>query len=249
MRMEIFGPLLLSFIAGLSTILGSILIFIKFKKVGEVIVFSLSFSFGIMILISIFHLIPDSSIILINNYGIYYGLIIIFLIFMLGYLSINKIDKSISNKNSSLYRVGLLSFISLILHNFPEGIAVFIGAISNINIGIKLCLGIMLHNIPEGIIISMPLYYSGVSKKKVISYTMLSGLSEPVGALLSYIFLYRYINNVLLSYILIFVSGLMISLSINNILKEALKYNKKQYILYGIIVSIVIFFILNLVTS
>lgn len=234
-------PLLLSFIAGISTVLGSVFIFFKIKKVGEFVVFSLSFSLGIMTLISIFDLIPSSYPIIIDKYGFAYGIVIFILIFLLGYQSVKLINDKIKNNNSSLYKIGILSMISLVLHNFPEGIAVFIGALTNTSIGIKLCIAIMLHNIPEGIAISVPLYYSGVEKKRVFMYTLLSGLSEPVGALLAYFILKDFINDTFLSMVLIFVAGLMISLSLNDILKEIRKYNKLLYMAYGLLLSIIVF--------
>lgn len=236
---NIYIPLLLSLIAGISTIIGSLLIFIKIKRIGEFITFSLSFSLGIMFLISIFDLIPSSVPVLIGKYNYLYGIPICILTFLLGYLSINKINKKIekSTNKSSLYKIGVLSMISLMLHNFPEGMAVFIGAYTNINIGIRLCIAIMLHNIPEGIAISIPLYYSGVGKKKTFLYTLFSGLSEPLGALLAYLLFKNFINNIFLAFILLFVAGLMVSLSINDMLKEAISYNKTKYIFIGIILS------------
>lgn len=233
--------LLLSFIAGISTVLGSFFILFKIKKVGEFVVFSLSFSLGIMTLISFFDLIPSSYPVIINNYGMLYGIIIFVLIFLLGYQSIKLINDRIKDNDSSLYKIGILSMISLVLHNFPEGIAVFIGALSNTSIGIKLCIAIMLHNIPEGIAISVPLYYSGVEKKRVFVYTLLSGLSEPIGALLAYFILKNFINELFLSMVLVFVSGLMISLALNDILKEVKRYNKIKYMIYGLFVSIILF--------
>lgn len=234
-------PLLLSFIAGISTVLGSFFILFKIKKVGEFVVFSLSFSLGIMTLISFFDLIPSSYPVIINNYGMLYGIIIFVLIFLLGYQSIKLINDRIKDNDSSLYKIGILSMISLVLHNFPEGIAVFIGALSNTSIGIKLCIAIMLHNIPEGIAISVPLYYSGVEKKRVFVYTLLSGLSEPIGALLAYFIFKNFINELFLSIVLVFVSGLMISLALNDILKEVKRYNKIKYMIYGLFVSIILF--------
>lgn len=236
---NIYMPLLLSLIAGLSTVIGSLLIFIKIKRIGEFITFSLSFSIGIMTLISIFDLIPSSVPIIINKYNYLYGIPICILTFLLGYLSISKINKKIdkSNNKSSLYRIGIVSMISLMLHNFPEGMAVFMGAYTNISIGIKLCIAIMLHNIPEGIAIAVPLYYSGVGKRKTFLYTLFSGLTEPLGALLTYLLFKNYINDIFLSFVLLFVAGLMISLSINDMLKEALGYNKTKYIYIGILSS------------
>lgn len=236
---NIYMPLLLSLIAGLSTVIGSLLIFIKIKRIGEFITFSLSFSIGIMTLISIFDLIPSSVPIIINKYYYLYGIPIYILTFLLGYLSISKINKKIdkSNNKSSLYKIGIVSMISLMLHNFPEGMAVFMGAYTNISIGIKLCIAIMLHNIPEGIAIAVPLYYSGVGKRKTFLYTLFSGLTEPLGALLTYLLFKNYINDIFLSFVLLFVAGLMISLSINDMLKEALSYNKTKYIYIGILSS------------
>ncbi len=246
MKMEIFGPLLLSLVAGLSTLLGCIFIYIKYKNINKFIVISLSFSISIMILISMFDLMPNSITNLINNYGIYYGLIFIILTFILGYLTIYLITNKIKS-DSSLYRIGILSMISLMLHNFPEGIAVFMSSYVNIKVGYKLFLAIILHNIPEGISIAVPLYYSKRSRGLAIKYTFISGIAEPIGALLSYIFLKKYINNIIISFILIFVSGLMFSLSINEIYKEIKKYNLINYSYIGYMIGVGLFILLSLV--
>ena len=237
-------PLLLSLVAGFSTVIGSVLIFFKCKKIDNLIVVSLSFSLAIMTLISIFDLLPSSSLNIIKKYKIGYGLVLIILTFLLGYLSIDKINKEVKiNNNSSLYKIGVLSMISLMLHNFPEGIAVFMGAYTDIHLGIKLCLAIILHNIPEGIAISIPLYYSGVGRSKTCFYTLLSGLSEPLGALLAFILFKNYINDVILSFILVFVAGLMISLSLNDILKEVKSYKNDKYMIIGFICAIILFIV------
>ena len=239
MNMEIIGPLLLSMISGLSTLLGTLIIFFKIKKVGEFITFSLSLSMIIMIMISILELIPDSFITIVQKYGYYYGLMISILVLLLGYQTIYFINKLVHSTNS-LYRIGVLNMISMILHNFPEGIAVFMSAYNNIKVGLKLSTAIILHNIPEGMIISIPLYYSGKSRGRVVLYTLLASIAEPFGALLSYIVLKRLINKLILAYVLMFVSGLMISLSINDILKEILSYNKNKYMIIGIITGLII---------
>ncbi|MBR4178404.1 MAG: ZIP family metal transporter [Bacilli bacterium] len=237
--------LTLSLLAGLSTLLGCIFIFIKVKKVGEYIVFSLSISMTIMILISLIDLIPTSLPVIINKYN-YLGIIISLLIFILGYLSIYMINKKLNYKDSNLKRIGILSMISLIIHNIPEGIAVFMSSYTNISLGVKLFLAIVLHNIPEGIAISVPLYYGGESRGQVIKKTLISGLSEPIGALFSFLFIKERISQLFLAFILLFVAGLMISLSINDIYKEIKNYNKNKYILYGITTGIIISILLFL---
>lgn len=244
--MDSYIPFLLSFVSGISTMIGSIFIFLRIKRVEEFTILSLSFSMTTMILISIFDLLPSSIPIIIKNYNLIIGLIISLLVFFLGYLSIYVISNKI-NTNKSLYKIGILSFISLLLHNIPEGIAVFMSAYNNIKIGFKMCFSIMCHNIPEGIQISVPLYYSGESRGRVVLLTLISSLAEPIGALLSYVFLKDYFNELFISFILIFVSGLMISLSVNEIYNEIKFYNLKIYKIIGILIAIILSTIIFLI--
>ena len=104
----------------------------------------------------------------------------------------------------------------------------------------------MLHNIPEGVSIAVPLYYSTNDKGLAIKRTFISGLAEPLGALLAFIFLSRFISDSLISIVLIFVAGLMISLSINELLKEALKYKEDKYIIYGLLSGVAIIIVNHL---
>jgi len=248
MNNEFLIPFLLSLIAGLSTIIGSIFIFFNIKKVNEFITISLSFSLTIMVLISIFDLLPSSIPTVVGQYGKILEILIFIITFIVGSISIRKINEKIDKKNkSNLYKVGMLSLISLLAHNIPEGVAVFISAYSDIALGISLCISIMFHNIPEGMAISIPLYHSGVKKSRVVLYTLVSGLSEPFGAIIGYIFLRNIISNSLISIILIFVAGLMIDLSLNDILKEALSYKKGKQIIIGIIFAIILFIITNII--
>ena len=236
---------IISLIAGLSTILGALFIYLKPKNINNFIGMCLSFSATIMLLISIFELIPDGFFYLNNKYNLIYAFLILFLMIFVG-LFINKlINKKIAQKSqnsSNLYRVGVLSMIALMIHNLPEGILTFISSTINIKLGLKLALAIMLHNIPEGIAIAVPIYYSTNSKKRGVVGCLISGLSEPIGALLAYICLYKYINNILMSYILLFVAGIMISISINDIFKEIKKYSLKSNII-GVAIGIIIYIV------
>ena len=224
-----FNAFLISTIAGLSTLLGSLFIFFKTKNINKFISLSLAFSSIVMIIISVFDLIPASFYNLLNKYN-YLGIFISILSFIFGHIVIkllNIIINRVGNKNS-LYIVGILSMISLILHNIPEGVITFITSSNNLKVGIKIAFAIALHNIPEGISISVPIYYSTKSYKKAIGYTLLSGLSELFGALVAYLFLYRIVNDIIMSIILIFVAGIMITLAISEILKESISYSKKK---------------------
>ena len=137
--------------------------------------------------------------------------------------------------------------LSITLHNIPEGAIVFLTSYKNIRLGFKLILSIILHNIPEGIIIAVPLFYSGKSRGSTLFHTLIASLSEPLGALLAFILFKNLLDDTLLSVILLFVSGLMISLSINDIYKEAKKYNKPKFILYGIISAIILYILISLI--
>lgn len=154
--MKIVYPLLISTIAGLSTILGSFLVFLHIKKnnIQSFIAFCLSFSLGVMISVSITDLIPNSYFTIIKRFNFLIGTIIAIICFLIGYYLTNKLNKSIEkNKkkkdSSNLYRIGILSMLALMLHNFPEGIATFMSAYEDLNLGITLGIAIMMHNIPE----------------------------------------------------------------------------------------------------
>ncbi len=246
--MGIFGPLLISTIAGLSTVVGGLIVYLKIKNKEEFITTCLSFSLSVMIMISIIELIPESSYSIVRRFGYFYGFIILIIVFLLGMISVNYINNKINkttencceNSDKNLFRVGVLSMIALMLHNFPEGIATFMSAYKDLNLGISLGLAIMMHNIPEGISIAVPIYYSTHSKRKGVVYSLISGLAEPIGAIMTYLIFKKYITNISLSIVLILVAGIMITLSINKLFPEVLKYNKKKNMIIGMSLGVVV---------
>lgn len=244
---------LLTTIAGLSTVTGSIVIFIKSKDKNKIICASLSFAAAVMITVSFTDLIPESLELFTNKYvgifsiillliGINIGLIVSFLIDK--YLPDNKFENT-----GKLYRVGIISMLAIILHNIPEGMATFIASNANINLGISLTIAIALHNIPEGISISVPIYYATSSKIKAILYTTLSGLSELFGALITYLFLKSFINNIVMGLLFSIIAGIMLHIAFYELLPTSLKYkNSKLTItlfLIGITFMLVNHFIFN----
>ena len=240
--MEIIGALLVSTIAGLSTVLGGLVIFFKFKEdnIVKFITGSLAFSLAIMIGISITDLIPESTFVLLKNYGIEKGIILSFVSFIIGIILIHYLQRLIRKteiKRSDLYKLGILNMLALILHNLPEGVATFMSSYKDMSMGIKLAIAIAFHNIPEGISIAVPIYYANNSKKEALFKTFLSGIAEPIGALLAYIFLSKYITDSLISLILILVGGIMITLAIEGILPKAKKYNLNKYLYMGMFIG------------
>ena len=243
--MNALNAIILSTIAGMSTILGSLIIFVKIDKhkVNEFITFCLSFSISIMIGISIFDLFPQSFFNIMLSYKYSIGIIISLLSFLFGCMLIFIINKLMSKDNNSLYKLGVFCMLALMIHNFPEGIATFMGSIKDTSLGIKLAVAIMFHNIPEGISIAIPIYYSTNSKKKAVLSTLLSGLAEPLGAIITYIFLNQYITDLMLNITLLIVAGIMITISIHEMLPKALSYNKDKYIYIGLLIGIILIII------
>lgn len=235
-------PLLISSLAGFSTLIGGLVVFIKFKDKDGFISFALSFSLSVMISLSVFELIPESIIKLNSAYGFASSIIIGLSVFLLGKIIVTKLNNKIAllSKNNNLYRVGVLSMIALMLHNFPEGIATFMTAYNDLSMGISLGIAIMLHNIPEGISISVPIYYATKNKAKGLFYSFISGLAEPLGAILTYLVFKNFISNITISIVLIFVAGIMITLAIEEMLPEVIKYNKKLHNTIGLVLGVIL---------
>lgn len=244
MMQKIIIPLILSTLAGLSTLIGAIPIFFKIKEknLSKFISFCLSFSIAIMISISILDLIPTSFFEIVNFYGIGKTLIILLIAFIISYIIITYLSSLVEkeSKGIDLYKLGILNMIVLILHNLPEGIATFLSSYHSIDLGLRLSIAIMLHNIPEGISIAVPIYYATGSRRKAIKSTLISGLSEPLGAILAYVFLKRFVSELMISIVLIVVAGLMITLSIQEMLPRALKYKENKWIYLGLIIGTIL---------
>ncbi len=243
--MRIIISLLISLIAGLSTVVGACIILFKIpnKYINKFIALSLAFSLTIMIGISISELIPEATFAILSEFKLVKGIIVSLFFFIIGVILILKINQKINTSYDDLYRLGILSMLALMLHNMPEGIVTFLSSYQNINLGLKLSLAIMFHNIPEGISIAIPIYYATKSKKKAFKMTFISGLAEPIGALIAYLFLSKYITDSLIGFILLLVSGIMITLSIHDLLPKAKKYHEDKYILIGIISGVVLLLI------
>lgn len=236
---------LITFLAGLSTMLGIIPIYLNKKKANKVISSSLAFSAGVMLTISCFSLIPEATILIKENVKTFPAIIMILIFVVLGILFSSIIDKKIEEKitNNNLYKLGIISIIVLMLHNIPEGITTFISTKASLSLGLSLSLGIALHNIPEGISIAVPIYYSTNNKKKAIGYTMLSGFSEFFGAIIAYLFIAKYINCFILSVILAMTAGIMIHISIYELLPNSCDYKMKKRTIISFIIGIIIMLI------
>ncbi len=231
-------------VAGLSTMLGIIPIYIKFKDTDKIICMALAFASGIMFSVSINSLIPESYDLLKENLNTNKVIILMILFFLIGVLLTSFIDKIFKKIDNKLYKIGIINMLALMIHNIPEGILTFSTTTTNISLGLTLALSIMFHNIPEGLSISIPIYYSTNSRKKAVLYTAISGFSEVLGAILTYLFLFKYINNYFIGIVLSLTTGIMIYISMFELLKNSFEYKKKRisYLFFLIGFIFMIFF-------
>jgi len=143
-----------------------------------------------------------------------------------------------NNGNPKLYKASLLVAVGIFIHNFPEGIAVSVGTIKEVELGILLAFAIALHNIPEGIAVSVPIYACTGSKKRAFMWSFLSGISEPIGAILTWLILAPFINDYILNLMLAVVAGLMVYISLDELLPISRSLAKEHYSILGIISGI-----------
>ncbi len=240
---------LLSSIAGLSTLLGTIPIFGKNKNKENIITSSLAFAAGVMICVSFTDLLPESFTLLQETFLPFPGILVLLIFFSLGVLLSIFIDRlfpqktSHNTKQSKLYRVGFISMIAIIAHNLPEGIATFLSASENAKLGLLLTIAIALHNIPEGISIAIPIFYSTKSKRKAFLYTLLSGMSEPLGALLAFLFLSPFVTPFMMGILLSIIAGIMIHIAVYELLPESISYHLPKATIFFFLVGTLLMYL------
>jgi ZIP family zinc transporter len=250
---NILIPLLLTLFAGLATGIGSLIAFFAKKTNKKALSYSLGFSAGVMIYISFVELFAKSKSILIFKYGEQLGTAQTVIFFFIGILFIAIIDKLVPStenpheirslesmnktpkKDSRLMRVGLMTALAIGIHNFPEGIATFVAAMNNPTLGVAMAVAVAIHNIPEGIAVSIPIYQATGSKKKAFKLSFLSGLAEPIGAVLAYLILMPFLSEILLAYIFSIVAGIMVFISLDELLPAAREYGEHHISIYGLI--------------
>ena len=228
---------LFSFLAGLSTLLGMIPIFFC-KEEKQILPKSLAFASGVMISVSIIDLIPEALKIMPENFS---SILFVMIFFVIGVITSFLLDKI--GEKGTLYHVGMISMLAIIMHNIPEGIVTYLTTTANTSLGIRMSLAIAFHNIPEGISIFFPIYFSKKNFKLAFIYTLISGLSEPLGAILSWLFLESLITPVLLGLLYAFTAGIMCSISYYELLPISISYEKKKetniYFILGCIIMLI----------
>ena len=251
----------LTLFAGLSTGVGSALAFFTKKTNTRFLAFSLGLSAGVMIYVSMVEIFFKAQKALQADLGEVKGAWVTVIAFFTGMFAVMLIDKFVpSHENphemhrveemrgaagqkgqeNALMRMGILTALAIAIHNFPEGIATFMAAIQEPRLGVPIAAAIAVHNIPEGIAVSVPIYYATGSRRKAFRLSFLSGLAEPVGALLAYLVLMPFLSDTLFGVIFAAVAGIMVFISVDQLLPSARKYGEHHVSIYGLIVGMMI---------
>ena len=245
---------LLTLFAGLSTGIGSLIAFVAKRTNTNFLSLSLGLSAGVMIYVSFMEMLPKSLASLSGIYGEKAGMLYMILGLFGGIALIALIDFLIPESrnphemhgveemksNYRLKQTGIITAVTIAIHNFPEGIATFMSALNSMEIAIPITAAIAIHNIPEGIAVAVPIYHSTGSKKKAFWLSFASGLAEPVGALIAFLFLLPFWNPALDGLILSAVSGIMIFISLDELLPSAEKYGKHHLSIIGLVAGMAV---------
>ncbi|HHV65380.1 MAG TPA: zinc transporter ZupT [Peptococcaceae bacterium] len=256
---EVIFAFFLTLLAGLSTGIGSALSLLTNKTNTKFLSIALGFSAGVMIYVSFVELFADSKTVLISVLGERAGTWATVGSFFFGILFIALIDKIIpSTENphevhtveemdgksehhqANLMKMGFITALAIGIHNFPEGIAAFTAALNDSSVGIPIAFAIAIHNIPEGIAVAVPIFYATGSRKKAFSLSFLSGLSEPIGALVGYLLLFKFFNDTIMGIILASVAGIMVYISLDELLPSAREYGEHHLAIYGVFAGMVV---------
>jgi len=249
--------LLLTLLAGLSTGIGSaIAYFIKRPRIVY-LAFALGLSAGVMIYISFMEMLPVAITDLTKVSGELWGEIWALAAFFVGIGVIALIDLLVPEQenphelagideptappdSAKLMRTGLMTALAIGIHNFPEGLATFAATLGAVKLGVFIAIAIAIHNIPEGIAVSVPVFFATGNKGKAFFYSFLSGLSEPVGAIIGYLILMPFLSPVLLAALLAFIAGIMIYISLDELLPMAHRYGHGHLVIAGIVAGMLI---------
>lgn len=251
---SLFLPFMLTLLAGLSTGVGSTVAFVANRTNTRFLSVALGFSAGVMIYISLVEIIANAKESLVAQLGVIQGSWWAILAFFGGMgvaALIDKLVPSFENPHEMrhveelgsrpakvdprLARMGVLSAVAIGLHNFPEGLATFAAALHDPSVGTAIAVAIGIHNVPEGIAVSVPIYFATGSKRKAFAYSFLSGISEPIGAVVGYFLFLRLFNDTVFGLLFAAVAGIMVFISFDQLLPAAREYGEHHLSIYGLI--------------
>lgn len=235
--------------AGLATVLGSVLVFLSKTPNPRMLSFGLAFAGGAMVYVSLTEIFSKSQQAFTAAYGQSMGFAAATFAFLAGLGAVALIDRLVPNPHDTLdahdpefheksrhhiARVGLMTAFAITAHNFPEGLATFFATLENPAVGTPLALAIAVHNIPEGISIAAPVYFATRNKALTVAACLLSGLAEPLGALLGYFVLRPFLSDAVFGAIFGLIAGVMVFLALDELLPAAKRYSDGHETVYGL---------------
>ena len=249
--------MLITLFAGLSTAIGGGIAFVVKKDNLKALSVGLGFSAGVMIFVSFIDMLPEADKLLALNFPhnhdwITYGGFIIGLIvaILIDYFLPDHIDTddvlhpdAPAHHNYKIKRAGLFTAIAICVHNFPEGMATFFTTTQNVTLGLSVGIAIAIHNIPEGIAVALPMYHVTGKKRYAMLYAALSGITEPIGALVGMMIFGLFLPQVLIGALMAAVAGIMIYISFDTLLPLAKEYGDWHQSLVGIIYGILVIWV------
>ena len=258
MEQNVLIALLLTLFAGLATGIGSLIAFFAKSTNKKFLSFSLGLSAGVMIYVSFVEIFAQAQDLLVLEMGVTKGMSLTVVCFFIGILLIGIIDRLVPSfenphemrsvesmdqspkRDPKLMKMGVMTALAIGIHNFPEGIATFASAVENPALGVAIAAAIAIHNIPEGIAVSVPIYHATGDKKKAFRLSLLSGLAEPIGAIIAYLILMPFMSPTLLGCVLAAVAGIMVFISLDELLPAAREYGEHHISIYGLIAGMAI---------
>lgn len=259
------AALLLTVIAGLATGLGGLAVFLTNRTNGSFLALSLGFSAGVMLYVSFVEILAEASDLLSAAWGPGRGTWGMVGGFFAGIAVIAVIDRLVPHEanpheftyqpadaaavgagsaaapvDSRLLRTGLLTALAIAIHNFPEGFATFASALGDPSVAIAITVAIALHNIPEGIAVAVPVFQATGSRARAVGLSFLSGLAEPLGAVIGFLLLRPFLTDALFGAVLAGVAGIMVFISLDKLLPTAEKYGGHHLCVYGVVAGMAV---------
>lgn len=255
--------IVLTTFAGLSTGIGSALAFFVERTNFRFLSISTGFSAGVMLYVSFVEIFPKAADSIAETHSLEWANWLTALSFFGGIIVILLIDLLIPKaenphevrsqdqveelhahspelSRSQLLRTGTFTALAIAIHNFPEGLATFMATLQDPSLGIAIAIAIALHNIPEGISVSVPIYYATGSKRLAFRYSLLSGLAEPVGAIVGYLLLRPFLTPALMGGLFASVAGIMVYISLDQLLPASRAFGKGHDTLMGLMGGMVV---------
>lgn len=245
---NVLTAFMVTLLASLATVVGGALVLFFKQPHPRLLSFGLAFAGGAMVYVSLTEILNKSILAFSEGYGDKFGFAYGTFSFLLGILLVICIDRLVPNPHEALdaqhieqnnqraiYRTGLLTLLAITAHNFPEGLATFFATLGSTSIGLPLAVAIAIHNIPEGIAIAIPVYMATNNKRLALLASFISGMAEPVGALLGYIVLAPFMSPLVYGMVFGIIGGIMVFLSLDELLPAAKRYAKGHETVYGLV--------------